>query len=163
MTTDPFADQHAIIEAAQNRICEAEERIFAALVRIPKPPGTISCEHDDEWDYSDLAGAYTRSLTMGRWELAGDGSSRVHAEVSLSVEQAEDGALREWSIYLAGASLDAMTADGARQVASALLDAATALEAGQQRHRDHLDHDDHDDHDGAPLEVDRSHRSEPEA
>lgn len=131
MTTESFADQRAIIEASQNRICEAEESIYAALARIPKPLGTISCEHDDEsWDYSEPAGSYTRSLTMGHWDVAGD----VRAQVDLSVAQTETGALREWSIYLAGRSLDAMTADDARQVATALLDAAAALDAGQLLH-----------------------------
>lgn len=67
---------------------------------------------------------------MGHWDVAGD----ARAQVDLSVEQTEIGAPREWSIYLAGRSLDAMTADDSRQVATALLDAAAALEAGQMLH-----------------------------
>lgn len=132
MTTEPFAEQHAIIEAAQNRICEAEEHIFAALARIPKPPGAISCDHDDEWDYSELAGAYTRSFTMGRWELSGDDSGRVRADVELYVDQTETGALREWRIGID--RQDGMTVQGARRLAAALLDAARALEAGEAQH-----------------------------
>lgn len=164
MTTEPFADQHAIIEAAQNRICEAEEHIYAALADVPNPPGAISCDHDDEWDYSELAGAYTRSLTMGRWELAGDGPARVRAEVALSVEQTETGAIREWTIYLGGVGLDGMTADDARRVAAALLDAATALEAGQRHHADRDDHHlcDRDDHDPADADRDDPDRDDPD-
>lgn len=131
MTTAPFADQHATIEAAQNRICEAEEQIYDALARIPKPPGAITRDDDDEsWDYCERAGAYTRNLTMGRWDVAGG----VRAEVALSAEQIETGALCDWSIYLTGHGLDAMTAEDARRVAAALLDAATALEASQGHH-----------------------------
>lgn len=137
MTTEPFADQHAIIEAAQNRICEAEEQIYDALARIPKPPGAITRDGDDDdddddesWDYCERAGAYTRNLTMGRWDVAGG----VRAEVALSAEQIETGALCDWSIYLTGHGLDEMTAEDARRVAAALLDAAAALEAGQQQH-----------------------------
>lgn len=130
MTTEPFADQHAIIEAAQNRICEAEEQIYDALARIPKPPGAITRD-DESWDYCDRAGAYARNLTMGRWDVAGG----VRAEVALSAKQIETGALCDWSIYLTGHGLDAMTAEDARRVATALLDAAAAaLEAGQQQH-----------------------------
>lgn len=131
MTTEPFADQHAIIEAAQNRICEAEESIYAALARIPKPPGvtTTGC---DEWRYCELAGAYTRYLTMGHWELTGDGRTGIHVTVDLNAEQTETGALRGWNIGLDGQ--DGMTAEQARQLAAALLDTAAALEASQERH-----------------------------
>jgi hypothetical protein len=132
MTTEPFADQQAIIEAAQNRICEAEEHIYAALARIPTPPGAITTEHHDEWDYSELAGAYARYYQMGRWDVAGDLSGRVRGDVGLSVMQIETGALRDWCITLSAP--DEMTAEDARRLAAALLEAAAALEAGQGRH-----------------------------
>lgn len=131
MTTEPFADQHATIEAANRRICEAEEQIYAALERIPKPPGAITRD-DDEWDYCERAGAYTRHPAMGRWDVAGG----VRGEVTLFVEQIETGALREWSICLAGHGLDAMTAEDTRRIAAALLEAATALEASQSPQED---------------------------
>lgn len=70
-TTEPFADEHSIIEAAQTLIEAAQAQIYAALARIVKPPGTISRDYDDEWDYSDLAGAYARYLAMGRWVWTG--------------------------------------------------------------------------------------------
>lgn len=176
MTIEPFADQHAIIEAAQNRICEAEEQIFAALARIPRPPGSMTPEHHDEWDYSELAGAYTRYHQMGRWDVAGDASGGVRGDVALSVMQTETGALRDWCITLNGP--DEVTAEEARRLAAALLDAAAALEASQGHHSDHDNHDhDHDDHrddhhpgdpnrddpDGGSLEASRSRRSDPRA
>lgn len=129
MTTEPFTDQHATIEAAQNRICEVEEEIYAALARIPRPPGAITRD-DDEWDYCERAGAYTRHLAMGRWNVAGG----VCGEVTLFVEQIETGALGDWSICLAGHGLDAMTAEDTRRIAAALLEASTALEASQSHH-----------------------------
>lgn len=86
MTTEPFADEHAIIEAAHRRICATEEQIYAGLALIPKPPGAISRDHGDEWDYSERAGAYTRDLTMGSWEVNGDESGGIRAEVTLFVE-----------------------------------------------------------------------------
>lgn len=133
MTTEAFADEHATIEAAHRRICATEEQIYAALARIPKPPGATTRD-DDEWSYSERAGAYTRDVTMGHWDVAGDESGRVRAEVDLYVEQTETGALREWSIYLDGQGLDEMTADDARRLAATLLDAATTLEASRSNH-----------------------------
>ena len=65
MTTEPFADEHAIIDAAQRRICAAEEQIYAPLARIPKPPGVITCKHDDEsWD---TASGRARTRATSRW------------------------------------------------------------------------------------------------
>ncbi|OBB16172.1 hypothetical protein [Mycolicibacterium elephantis] len=138
MTTEPFADEHATIEAAQRRICATEEQIYAALARIPKPPGAITRDHydDGEWSYCEQAGAYTRDLTMGHWDVAGDGSDGIRVEVTLFVEQTDTGALREWSIYLDGQGLDEMTADDARRLAATLLDAATTLEASRSHHSD---------------------------
>lgn len=134
MTTEPFAAQHAIIEAANRRICAAEEQIYDVLARIPHPPGSITPEHHDEWHYSEQAGAYTRYLTMGHWEPAGDGSAGIHVTVDLYAEQTETGALRDWNIGLDGQ--DGMTAEQARQLAAALLEAATALEASQSPQED---------------------------
>lgn len=136
MTTEPFADEHAIIEAAQRRICATEEQIYVALARIPKPPGATTRDYGDEWDYCERAGAYTRDVAMGSWDVAGDGSGGICAEVTLFVEQADTGALRDWSIYLNGQSLDEMTAEDARRLAAALLAAATMLEASQEHHSD---------------------------
>lgn len=132
MTTDPFADQHAIIEAAQTRIDEAQEDISAALARIPKPPGVIPRDYDDEWDYYEQPDAYMRPLTMGRWDAADDAPGRYRAHVALSVMQTETGALRDWCITLNGP--DELTAQDARRLAAALLDAAAALEASQGHH-----------------------------
>lgn len=130
MTTEPFADQHAVIQAAHSRIDAAHDQIHAALSRIPKPPGVITGEHDDEsWDYWQQSGEYRRPLTMGRWQVPGTVRAEV-AEVALSVEQTQTGALRDWSIYL-GTYGDEMTADDARRLASVLLEAATALEASR--------------------------------
>ncbi|MBE5501845.1 hypothetical protein E3G66_004672 [Mycobacteroides abscessus] len=159
MTTQPFADQHAIIEAAQKRICATEEQVYAALARIPKPPGAITPDCHDEWRYCERAGAYVRDLTMRHWEVAGDGSGGVCAKVTLFVEQTDTGALREWSIYLDGRAVEEMTAQEARRLAAALLDAATALEAGQRHHADRDDHHlcDRDDHDPADADRDDHH------
>ena len=130
MTTEPFADEHAIIEAAHRRICATEEQIYAALARIPKPPGAITCDHDDEsWGYCERAGAYTRNFTMGSWDVTGDGSSGIRATVELYVEQTDTGALREWGIGFD--ERDGITAEDARRLAAALLDAATMLEASR--------------------------------
>lgn len=127
--TEPFADQLAVIEAAHSRIDAAHDEIHAALARIPKPPAAITRDDDDydEWDYSERFGGYTRTLTMGRWQVPGS----VRAEVALSVQQTQTGALCDWSIYLDGHRLDQMTADDARRLAAVLLDAATALEASR--------------------------------
>ena len=126
--TEAFADQHAVIEAARSRIDAARDRIYDALARIPKPPATITCEHDDEsWDYWQEFGEYRRPLTMGRWQVPGIARS----EVALSVQQTQTGALCDWSIYLDGQGLDQMTAEDARRLAAVLLDAATALEASR--------------------------------
>ncbi|MEX3737060.1 hypothetical protein [Mycolicibacterium porcinum] len=150
----------------------------ARLALIPAPPGVIG--DPTEWDWDRDLGLYTRYLTMGSWDAGGDGPGGIRATVELYVVQPETGALREWRTELAGASLDAMTAEDARRLAAALLDAAAALEAGQQQHADRDDRhrddpddrhrDDHhpgdperDDADGGTLEASRSHRSDPRA
>lgn len=63
MTTEPFADQHAIIEAAQNRICEAEESIYAALARIPKPRASPPPAATN----GDTASWPARTRVISRW------------------------------------------------------------------------------------------------
>lgn len=152
----------------------------ARLALIPAPPGVIG--DPSEWDWDRDLGMYTRYLTMGSWDAASDGPGGIRPTVELYVEQTETGALREWRIELNGPDLDAMTAEDTRRVAAALLDAATALEAGQRHHADRDDPDrgdrddhdpadadrddpDHDDHHlgGDPLEAGRSHRPEASA
>jgi hypothetical protein len=100
----------------------------ARLALIPTPPGVTGDPTDWYWD-GDLDG-YVRYLTMGRWDVGGDESGGIRARVGLLVLQTESGALRDWSIDL-GTFGDEMTADDARRLASALLEAATALEASR--------------------------------
>lgn len=134
----------------------------ARLALIPTPPGTIG--DPTEWDWDRDLGMYTRYLTMGSWDAAGDGPGGIRPTVELYVEQTETGALREWRIELNGPDLDAMTAEDTRRVAAALLDAATALEAGQRHHADRDDPDRNDHHPGGDtLEAGRPHTRKPVA
>ncbi|SLH14041.1 hypothetical protein [Mycobacteroides abscessus] len=149
----------------------------ARLALIPAPPGVIG--DPTEWDWDRDLGMYTRYLTMGRWNAAGDRpGGGIRSTVELYVVQTETGALREWRIELNGPDLDAMTAEDTRRVAAALLEAASALEASQgfpsdrdDHHLDdhHLDDPDRDDHHlddpagGATIEAGQSPDSEPVA
>jgi hypothetical protein len=115
-------------EAAQ----AAQAADDARLALIAAPPGVIT--DPTEWDWDSDSGMYSRYLTMGAWDAAGDQSGGIRATVDLSVQQTESGALREWRTGLDGHGLDAMTAEDTRRLAAALLAAAAALEASQSHH-----------------------------
>ncbi len=136
MTTEPFADEHAIIDAAQRRICAAEEQIYAPLARIPKPPGAITCKHDDESMGLLRAGgrvhAPTSRWATGPWPVMSPAASAPKSTCASS--RPIPARSREWRIYLDGHGFDGMTAEGARRLAAALLEAAAALEASRSHH-----------------------------